>query len=764
VGSSTFHWQWPQHYQTTIRDGLPPWFMERPKPTLVPQRGEPDPAVRDLITKKLSKIRAWGYVQPGYVRALTSFFSVPKGEDDIRLVYNGTKSGLNDCLWAPWFRLPTVDQLLRSVVPGTYMADIDVGEMFLNFTMHERMQPYAGVDFTLYFPEELTKGRKLTLWERWVRCGMGFKSSPYNTGQAMLMADEFIRGSPSDPCNIFCYDTVILNLPGMVNYDPAKPWVLKFCTARGQIAPDFFVYVDDVRATGFTADVCWQVTRKIGYTYNYLGIQDAPRKRGGPSLEAGPWAGSTLFTSRGEVFVTVTMDRWKKAKSQVLWIYDTILLGQALCHKTLESYQGYLVYISHTYPSLVPYLKGIHLTLDSWRPHRDADGWKLSDRAITTALLNTHLQQDPLPVAGAPSHVTPVPQFLADINALQQLFYPATPPLRRARPSSTAVALYGFADASGTGFGSTFTTNIGLHYRHGQWSSEYSKKSSNYRELGNLVLSLEEATQQGHLKACELFMFTDNSTAESTFHRGTSSTQTLFQLVLRVRTLQMHHDLALHVVHVAGKRMQAQGTDSLSRGALDMGVLLGADMLSFVPLHLSALERSSELQPWVMSWWGSHPLTWLQPYDWFHSGHQLGSFAWVPPPATAAVCLEQVATAIHKRPHSTHVILIPRLLTAVWCKLLGKICDLSFTVPLGSTPWSHTLFEPLIVGIYLPLSRHRPWRLRGTSLLDDVAQHLSRVPTSDFNWGGDILREFHGKARSLDALSTSMAREVLSGK
>jgi hypothetical protein len=98
VGSSTFHWRWPRHYQTTIRDGLPPWFMERPKPTLVPQRGEPDPAVRDLITKKLFKIRARGYVQPGYVRALTSFFSVPKGEEDIRLVYNGTKSGLNDCL------------------------------------------------------------------------------------------------------------------------------------------------------------------------------------------------------------------------------------------------------------------------------------------------------------------------------------------------------------------------------------------------------------------------------------------------------------------------------------------------------------------------------------------------------------------------------------------------------------------------------------------------------------------------------------------
>ena len=27
---------------------------------------------------------------------------------------------------------------------------------------------------------------------------------------------------------------------------------------------------------------------------------------------------------------------------------------------------------------MVPYLKSIHQTLDSWRPGRDADGWKLS--------------------------------------------------------------------------------------------------------------------------------------------------------------------------------------------------------------------------------------------------------------------------------------------------------------------------------------------------------------------------------------------------
>jgi len=33
--------------------------------------------------------------------------------------------------------------------------------------------------------------------------------------------------------------------------------------------------------------------------------------------------------------------------------------------KTLESHRGFLVYIARTYPMINPYLKGIHLSLDS---------------------------------------------------------------------------------------------------------------------------------------------------------------------------------------------------------------------------------------------------------------------------------------------------------------------------------------------------------------------------------------------------------------
>jgi hypothetical protein len=223
----------------------------------------------------------------------------------------------------------------------------------------------------------------------------------------------------------------------------------------------------------------------------------------------------------------------------------------------------------------------------------------------------------------------------------------------------------------------------------------------------------------------------------------------------------MHHDLFLHVIHVSGKCMRYQGTDGLSRGLLDSGVLTGTGMLQFIPLHLSAAKHEPTVTAWVNSWCADAPFTWLTPFEWFNQGHQPGRYIWCPPPAAADAYLEQIAVAIHKRPQTHHIDIIPRLMTASWKKLFEKICDLVFTVPLGSFPWPHHHFELLLVGIYFPLSRHRPWRLRGTALLDDVACQLSKLQPSSINWGGDILRKLLSNTQSLESLSPSMARALL---
>jgi len=141
-----------------------------------------------------------------------------------------------------------------------------------------------------------------------------------------------------------------------------------------------------------------------------------------------------------------------------------------------------------------------------------------------------------------------------------------------------------------------------LHYQYKQWTTPFGEQSSNYRELSNLVLGIEGAFHSGPLENWEVFFFTDNTTAEAAFHKGTSYSKPLFDLILRLQTLQMHHGLFLHAIHVAGTWMQQQGTNELSRGCLMTGVMAGDKMLSFVPLHLSIIDSSPSLVAWVHSW------------------------------------------------------------------------------------------------------------------------------------------------------------------
>ena len=91
---------------------------------------------------------------------------------------------------------------------------------------------------------------------------------------------------------------------------------------------------------------------------------------------------------------SVSRDCWSKTQQKVQWIAEYLGLvnkytsikeegtteGRANCpdgeipFKDLERVVGFLVYVSQTYTCMVLYLKGVYLTLNSWRQGRDKMG------------------------------------------------------------------------------------------------------------------------------------------------------------------------------------------------------------------------------------------------------------------------------------------------------------------------------------------------------------------------------------------------------
>ncbi|CAJ1926900.1 unnamed protein product [Cylindrotheca closterium] len=240
-----------------------------------------------------------------------------------------------------------------------------------------------------------------------------------------MVAKEIALGDRKDLKNAFRWDEVKLNLPGSSTYDPSLHWVFKIRWSDGKIAADLFIYVDDGRVTS---------------------------------------------SNKLELSVFVSQEKWDKTKLQVKEIAEELSgsTSGSLKHKALERKRGFLFYVTRTYPTMVPYLKGIHLTLDAWRPGRDDEGWKSIG----------YKGEAPTPSSqDAPEYVKGVPRLKDDLAALSALTASESPPIRRVRSKRVMTVFYGFGDASAVGFcstfqrfskqGSGFIAEDKIHYRYG---------------------------------------------------------------------------------------------------------------------------------------------------------------------------------------------------------------------------------------------------------------------------------------------------------
>lgn len=341
---------------------------------------------------------------------------------------------------------------------------------------------------------------------------------------------------------------------------------------------------------------CHEVTKQTASRINFLGEQDAARKRGHPSQNPRPWAGAKCYAKPGVgTFVMTTQKKWDKAKGLVNDLVNQVIVDKlAVNHKSLERSCGFLCHLSRTYPAMFPYLKGFYNTLNSWRLGRDKDGWKMGKLAWWELMSGDKSELDDPTMFNQrkrkfielnqkptnPETIKAVPRMSFDLKALTELLSLDTPSDRLVRGTNIDSAMFMFGDALGKGFGSSWEHEDGMEYRFGVWGEDMDESSSNLRELQNLVETVELLGSQGKLTGKELFIFTDNKVSEAAFYNGSSKSELLFEFILRLRKLEMKTGTHIFISHVAGTRMKAQGTDGLSRGNLETGVMSGKEISS----------------------------------------------------------------------------------------------------------------------------------------------------------------------------------------
>ncbi|KAL3791404.1 hypothetical protein ACHAW5_005778 [Stephanodiscus triporus] len=127
----------------------------------------------------------------------------------------------------------------------------------------------------------------------------------------------------------------------------------------GELAAEVFVYVDDGRPTGPTEFLAWQAGRAYGAGCTREEYR-TPRGSERPPLTPGlGWHLSGM----------VSQEKWDKTKRLIREMADMVE-QDCLPLARLLQIRGFLMYVVHTYPWINPYMKGLHLTIDSWRPLR----------------------------------------------------------------------------------------------------------------------------------------------------------------------------------------------------------------------------------------------------------------------------------------------------------------------------------------------------------------------------------------------------------
>jgi hypothetical protein len=231
-----------------------------------------------------------------------------------------------------------------------------------------------------------------------------------------------------------------------------------------------------------------------------------------------------------------------------------------------------------------------------------------------------------------------------------------------------------WGDGSGTGTGGTIeTVSLRLTQWMGAWLPSSLPKSSNWKEMNTLLLTLRQILESPDLGSevagTTVFYFTDNVVTYYISHNGASRIKSLHQLIMKIKDLAHRLRIRLEVVHVPGLVMILQGTDGLSRG-----IWVGKDHDSqpsprFTKAVFEPLKAHWLLPSWVQEQCRCEQTPVLR--DWKGAWTKdlvLDQFGlWLPPPTIAQQLMYWLLGLWVERPLTTSfAVLVPRVMQREW--------------------------------------------------------------------------------------------------
>jgi hypothetical protein len=81
----------------------------------------------------------------------------------------------------------------------------------------------------------------------------------------------------------------------------------------------------------------------------------------------------------------LSQEKWEKIKLLIKEMSRMVEQDFLLLQRLLMI-RGFLIYVVQTYPWLNPYIKGLHLRIDSWRPGREESDFKMRGKELKCAL------------------------------------------------------------------------------------------------------------------------------------------------------------------------------------------------------------------------------------------------------------------------------------------------------------------------------------------------------------------------------------------